>query len=336
LVYCDDGTPAVSNCAPVCTPTTEICGNGIDEDCDGSDLECPLPSEPVVTIESPEDGRTYNTHLIIVNATADQNIDVWRFELNGGSVNPLFNGAGYVFPEGCHELTVYGENSNGVGTDTVNFCVNLSFPDNPDAPVVTIESPEDGRTYNFTEIEVNATADQNIDNWTFNVDGGIFMNFSPGDYYNFTEGCHDMIVIGENLNGTGMDNVHFCIDLGGNDPEDPEEECNDCNKKKNCYDDNEDDDFNPYAVDDIVLDLVLGRDRESIVLGGAEDSDDGFRFGLYPVLIGLLLLGIIVVVILLLLLAGGDDDKDRVVNYYDVETGATTKDNFYSGGESLY
>jgi hypothetical protein len=29
-------------CTPICTPEPEVCGNDIDEDCDGADLPCPV------------------------------------------------------------------------------------------------------------------------------------------------------------------------------------------------------------------------------------------------------------------------------------------------------
>jgi hypothetical protein len=282
LVYCDDGAPVTATCG-------------------GTDHE---DEEPIVTIQSPVNNTTYNTHAIIVNATADQTIDTWSYELNGGSISPLFNGATYTFSEGCHELIVYGENTNGTGNDTVSFCVNLSTPINPEAPNVTIVFPNDGETYNTTLVMVNATADQTIENWTFNVDGGIFNDFVPGNSYNLTEGCHDLIVLGANVNGTGSDTVNFCIDLGGDDPEDPEDEP--------CDDDEDDDeeDVNPYALGDQILDIILNRNRDSVVLGAGGNEDTG-KFNIYPVLVGLLLLGIIIILILILLLGSGKEKKDN-------------------------
>lgn len=32
--------------APSCTPSLEVCGNGVDEDCDGADASCPIPTPP--------------------------------------------------------------------------------------------------------------------------------------------------------------------------------------------------------------------------------------------------------------------------------------------------
>jgi len=55
-----DGTCVQQNVPPLCTPTNEICGNGIDEDCDGKDSICP----PVVCgngiVESVEQCDTSN------------------------------------------------------------------------------------------------------------------------------------------------------------------------------------------------------------------------------------------------------------------------------------
>ncbi|MFH1586798.1 MAG: hypothetical protein ABID38_03005 [Candidatus Diapherotrites archaeon] len=52
LIDCDDASDCETFPACIiCTPTTEICGDGIDQDCDGSDLPCPLGRCDQETIE---------------------------------------------------------------------------------------------------------------------------------------------------------------------------------------------------------------------------------------------------------------------------------------------
>ncbi|MFH1586800.1 MAG: hypothetical protein ABID38_03015 [Candidatus Diapherotrites archaeon] len=52
LIDCDDSDCDGPPECPSCTPTTEICGDGIDQDCDGEDLACPAGRCDQETIEN--------------------------------------------------------------------------------------------------------------------------------------------------------------------------------------------------------------------------------------------------------------------------------------------
>src|SRR3989344_8585097 len=48
---CSNGVMATTACSATAgTPTTEICGNGVDEDCNGQDLACPPPCVPAAEV----------------------------------------------------------------------------------------------------------------------------------------------------------------------------------------------------------------------------------------------------------------------------------------------
>lgn len=80
---------------------------------------------PVLTILSPLNGHTYDTRNILLNATSNQPV-TWMYSLNGGS-NVVFNPAITITAnEGSNTLVIYGSNSNGTSSVSINFHVDTN------------------------------------------------------------------------------------------------------------------------------------------------------------------------------------------------------------------
>jgi len=81
---------------------------------------------PIITIISPTNG-TYNTTLILLNATSTQTGMSWNYSLNGNANISFTPGIdNLTLGNGTYNLLIYGTNVNGTGFDTVNFVINTS------------------------------------------------------------------------------------------------------------------------------------------------------------------------------------------------------------------
>lgn len=75
-------------------------------------------------------------------------------------------------------------------------------------PIITVISPVVNGIYNGSVL-LNATANQPISNWTYNLDGTLNHSFILGNIINVSNGSHIIIIYGTNQNGTGFGIVHF-------------------------------------------------------------------------------------------------------------------------------
>ena len=93
--------------------------------------------------------------------------------------------------------------------------INITVGEQITLPVIDIISPEDGETYDTTQLALEVSADQTIDTWTYVLNGVGPITFTPGDLINAREGENTLIVYGTNTNGVGTDSIVFDVDSSG-------------------------------------------------------------------------------------------------------------------------
>lgn len=157
---------------------------------------------------------TYNNSLILVNITSNGS-SVW-YNWNGTNVSyfsPLF----VNFSEGINVLHAWASNGTNQVYANVSFYVNLSSQQNGtnmsnQIPTIYIHSPLNNTNYTTSTIWLNVSSNQIINNWFYNING-TNISFIPNITLNLSNGCYNLIVYGNNSNGTGSNSVNFCVNF---------------------------------------------------------------------------------------------------------------------------
>ncbi len=119
---CGNYQLCVASC-PVLPP--EICGNGIDENCDGADDFC-TGIAPTLTVFLPEEGKRYKNQLVPLKYTAKDASNCW-YTINGARTNTVcVVSASLDLPSGTYLLQVFTNNSFGQKSEQRNFRVLLT------------------------------------------------------------------------------------------------------------------------------------------------------------------------------------------------------------------
>jgi len=154
VAACINGQPGL--CTPG-LPKAEICGNGIDEDCDGSDLTCVVTLD--IAITGPANLSSTNLSTIVVTGTvAPEAIEV---TCNGQPAGINANGFDGNVPlkEGTNIITCVAQDAEGnLGSASTTVTLD-STP-----PRVTIDSPRDGAVVTSSPIVVTGLVVSHVDN----------------------------------------------------------------------------------------------------------------------------------------------------------------------------
>ncbi len=113
-------------CVASCpVPPPEICGNGIDENCDGTDAFC-TGIAPTLTVFLPEEGKRYKNQLVPLRYTAKDASNCW-YVLNGVRKQAACAvSTSLDLSSGTYLLQVFANNSFGQKSEQRNFRVLLT------------------------------------------------------------------------------------------------------------------------------------------------------------------------------------------------------------------
>lgn len=155
---------------------------------------------PVVTVHSPLNTSIADTTLWL-NVTADETVDMWRYELNGTNVTFTPNATLESLDEGQHNVTVWANSSLGHMRKMVRF-----FTVDVTTPIIQIHSPQN-TTYETSDVGLEVTASEAIATWQVNLDSGGNTTFTPNTtLFSLSDGQHQIVVWGNdsagNMNGS--------------------------------------------------------------------------------------------------------------------------------------
>ncbi|MFB6180472.1 MAG: Ig-like domain repeat protein [Candidatus Nanohalobium sp.] len=136
---------------------------------------------PEITVFSPED-KIYSSGSVELKVSADEEVENWRYEIDGAvksfRPNTTVSGLG----TGEHEIKVYADDLNGnTGTEAISFRVEEDEEEEKDEspPSLSILSPSN-RFYSSSQIELDVSSSSSIQSWKYSLDGEGNSSFSPG------------------------------------------------------------------------------------------------------------------------------------------------------------
>ncbi len=157
---CSTGTSQCSDgaelCVPDLQPTSEICGDGIDQDCDGRDCEL-----LTINIDTPIDGGVTAADTILVSGTTGPGVTSVEVGGQGTSVT----GGSFAISVPLHEgtqsvIATASDDVGNTGTDSV-----VVTRDNV-APVVKFDAPLDGDVVSSDQIALTGIVNDVVDGAT--------------------------------------------------------------------------------------------------------------------------------------------------------------------------
>ncbi|GEM_PF-6625834 len=211
LVYCEDGTPAITNCQIQCA--LDIKNTSWSEWQNLGCINNLYRNQSRFRIE-------YDTN----NCGTFQNKTYYEYRLVGPNyINTTWsNWENITF---CRPNNTILQGRILVSYDTYSCAPNINYYEYREMPCsfneefftnlsVKIISPQNNTFYNVSSIVINATSNQIISSWVYNLDNIGNKSFFPGDYLtNLTNGSHNLVVCGTNENGTACDFVIFYVNL---------------------------------------------------------------------------------------------------------------------------
>ncbi|WP_445474165.1 PGF-pre-PGF domain-containing protein [Methanococcoides methylutens] len=163
---------------------------------------------PTVIIELPQD-TTYATNNVNLNVSADEDVDIWMYNINGTGNHTFDQNMTLDLPDGEHNVTVFASDTIGnVGSAMINFSIDTT------APTVTIESPQN-TTYETNTVNLNVYADEDVHTWTYNINNTGNNTFNPNiTFSNLPEGEYNITIFANDTAGNvGSARTNFTIDV---------------------------------------------------------------------------------------------------------------------------
>ncbi|MCK5042635.1 MAG: hypothetical protein KAR51_01290, partial [Candidatus Aenigmarchaeota archaeon] len=163
---------------------------------------------PIITIEYPLN-RSYNSTSVWANLTLNEDGDWCGYSLDGAANVTMSNTSTedwYILVESLSESSHYITYSCNDTAGNMNSSeVTVYFSVDVTEPNLYISSP-DNITYKDKQIDLNVSADEDIDAWRYSLNGNANVTFDPNTTITAAEGVNNITVYANdtagNLNST--------------------------------------------------------------------------------------------------------------------------------------
>lgn len=167
---------------------------------------------PVITVRTPRE-ITYSIISIPIYAYANEELKEWKYTIDNkeGSFtrnSPLTAESLLNLSNGPHTLIVSGTDlSDNSNSTEVIFTVDKEADADKSAPLISIMTPEENRTYTTGNLSLYASANESIQDWWYELDNlelcefKVTRNFTAQASLKLANGSHTIRVYGVDLAG---------------------------------------------------------------------------------------------------------------------------------------